>query len=241
MATGQYTCGSNKYIFDASGSMAASRWSLIDGNLFYDDPSGALHVGWLKLGNTWYYFDNASCEMKTGLIDVGDMRYFALDSGVMATSDWVFFEAGCALSSASGVLSEAFFSPPTVRHCWRIPTPYPARFMLAIRYFLPMRSVGGDLSPIAVEQNHPPWSGGPGRGNYLNAYRWFGYAIDSHANIASFNFIEELLRSGLARKGDLVFFIYIISMSMIVIADFSGATRQVRIYFGIVMASGIAS
>lgn len=133
------------------------------------------------------------------------------------------------------------FSPPTVRRCWRIPTPYPARFMLAIRYSLPMRSVGGDLSPIAVEQNHSPWSGGPGRGSYLNAYRWFGYAIDSHVNIASFNSIEELLRSGLARKGDLVFFIYIISMLMIVISDFSGATRQVRIYFGLVMASGIAS
>lgn len=104
-----------------------------------------------------------------------------------------------------------------------------------------MRSVGGDLSPIAVEQNHSPWSGGPGRGSYLNACRWFGYAIDSHVIIASFNSIEELLRSGLARKGDLFFFIYIISMLMIVISDFSGATRQVRIYFGLVMASGIAS
>ena len=71
-----------------------------------------------------------------------------------------------------------------------------------------MRSVGGDLSPIAVEQNHSPWSGGPGRGSYLNAYRWFGYAIDSHVNIASFNSIEELLRSWLARKGDLFFFLY---------------------------------
>ena len=134
-----------------------------------------------------------------------------------------------------------FRSPPTVRHCLHISTPYSARFMLAIRYSLLMRSVGGDLSPIAVEQNHSPWSGRPGRGSYLNAYRWFGYATDPHANTASFNSIEELLRSGLARRGGLVLFIYIISMLMIVISDFSGATRQVRIYFGMVISLGIES
>lgn len=106
--------------------MASSRGSLIDGNWFYDDPSGALHVGWLKLGNTWYYFDSASCEMKTGLIDVGDMRYFALDSGAMATSDWVFFGAGCALASASGVLYETFQSSdgaPLLAHTDSLPGP----------------------------------------------------------------------------------------------------------------------
>lgn len=94
--------------------------------------------------------------------------------------------------------------------------------MLAIRYSLPMRSVGGDLSLISIEQNHSPWSGGPGRGSYLDACRWYGYAIDSHANIASFNSIEELLRNGLARKGDLVFFIYIVSMLTIAILGFLG-------------------
>lgn len=44
--------------------------------------------------------------MKTGLIDVGDTRYFALDSGAMATPDWVFFEAGCAWASVSSFLSK---------------------------------------------------------------------------------------------------------------------------------------
>lgn len=49
-------------------------------------------------------------------------------------------------------------------------------------------------------------SGGPGRGGCVNAYRWYGYAIDTCANVTYFNSIDELLRSGLARKGDIVFF-----------------------------------
>lgn len=65
---------------------------------------------------------------------------------------------------------------------------------------------GGNLAPIAAEQSHSPWSGGPGRGGCVNAYRWYGYAIDTCANVTYFNSIDELLRSGLARKGDIVFF-----------------------------------
>ena len=65
---------------------------------------------------------------------------------------------------------------------------------------------GGDLSKIANDQSNSPWPGGPGRGSFCNAYRWYGYAIDSGATVLQFNSVSELLASGEARKGDLVFF-----------------------------------
>lgn len=372
MATGLVSDNGYMYACGSSGGMI-SGWAFVNGHWYYAGDGGALFRGkWLLSGGKWYYFDNASCEMKTGLIDVGDTRYFALDSGVMATSEWVFFEGGCAWASASGVLSESFSQSsdgaPLLAHGDSLPGPVhvgdsvffadvngevnthagwnpsshlsndksdmfvdwyfadtngvlatgwrfvdgywywfePSSFRMkrgwlnqsgawywlqdsgamfengwlvvdgAEAYFSKSgvwvnpsgsvlgvgrrdllrwltsheddgyyrgtrydtrlnvdiciypngsprwdgwtamncggfvahayKCVGGDLSPIAIEQNHSPWSRGPGRGSYLNAYRWYGYAIDSHANIASFNSIEELLRSGLARKGDLVFF-----------------------------------
>ena len=65
---------------------------------------------------------------------------------------------------------------------------------------------GGDLSKIANSQSNSPWLEGPGRGSFCNAYRWYGYAIDSGATVLQFNSVSELLASGKARKGDLVFF-----------------------------------
>lgn len=372
MATGLVNDNGYLYACGSSGGMV-SGWAFVSGHWYYAGDGGALLRGkWLQSGGKWYYLDSASCEMKTGLFDVGDKRYFALNSGAMATSDWVFFETGCAWASASGVLSETFSQSlsgaPMLAHAESLPGPVrigdsfffadlngeinmhsgwipcsinsnDATDISADRYFADdkgvlatgwrfvdgswywldpssfrmkrgwlyqsgawywlqdsgamfangwlvvdgaeayfskngvwvnpsgsvlgvgrmdllrwltsheddgyyrgtrydsrlnidtcmfpngsprwdgltgmncggfvshaYRSVGGDLFPIAIEQNHSPWSGGPGRGSYLNAYRWYGYAIDSHANITSFNSVEELLRSGLARKGDLVFF-----------------------------------
>lgn len=108
MATGLVSDNGHMYACGSSGGMI-SGWALVNGHWYYKGDGGALFRGkWLLSGGKWYYFDNASCEMETGLIDVGDMRYFALDSGAMATSEWVFFDAGCALASASGVLYETF-------------------------------------------------------------------------------------------------------------------------------------
>ena len=93
---------------------------------------------------------------------------------------------------------------------------------------------GGNLAPIAAEQSHSPWSGGPGRGGCVNAYRWYGYAIDTCANVTYFNSIDELLRSGLARKGTLCSSILTTHMRTIATLAFSGAIRRAKTCFGIV-------
>ena len=65
---------------------------------------------------------------------------------------------------------------------------------------------GGNLAAVAANNSHSPWAGGPGGGGYINAWRFYGYAIDSGSKVYEFNKVQDLLNSGLARKGDVIFF-----------------------------------
>ena len=65
---------------------------------------------------------------------------------------------------------------------------------------------GGNLAAVAENNSHSPWAGGPGGGSYINAWRFYGYAIDSGSKVYEFNKVQDLLNSGLARKGDVIFF-----------------------------------
>ena len=65
---------------------------------------------------------------------------------------------------------------------------------------------GGNLAAVAANNSHSPWAGGPGDGSYINAWRFYGYAIDSGSKVYEFNKVQDLLNSGLARKGDVIFF-----------------------------------
>lgn len=64
---------------------------------------------------------------------------------------------------------------------------------------------GGDLGRIARTQSHSPWAGGPGRGGFVNAWRWYGYALDSGADVFTYNSVSDFLADGKAKKGDIVF------------------------------------
>lgn len=68
------------------------------------------------------------------------------------------------------------------------------------------RACGGSLSPIGKVNSYSPWSGGPGGGSYVNAWRWYGYARLNHAEMYEFNSVSAMLKSGKAEKGDLIFF-----------------------------------
>ena len=67
-------------------------------------------------------------------------------------------------------------------------------------------AVGGDLNPIAMNNNHTPWAGGPGGGGYINAWRWYGYARDFGCKMYEFRTVQDMLNSGYAQKGDIIFF-----------------------------------
>ena len=67
-------------------------------------------------------------------------------------------------------------------------------------------SVGGNVGAIAYNNSHSPWAGGPGGGGYINAWRWYGYACDYGCKMYEFGSVQEMLNSGYAQKGDIIFF-----------------------------------
>lgn len=67
-------------------------------------------------------------------------------------------------------------------------------------------AVGGNVSAIGLNNSHSPWAGGPGGGGYINAWRWYGYACDSGCKMYEFRTVQDMLNSGYAQKGDIIFF-----------------------------------
>lgn len=61
-------------------AMAASGWVEQQGKWRYYQAEQALQLGWLKIGNDWYYFDSPGGEMKTGWFWSSDKKWYFLDN-----------------------------------------------------------------------------------------------------------------------------------------------------------------
>lgn len=218
MATGWEQCGEAWYFFNDSGSMCTG-WLSWGGAWYYLDSSGAMQTGWLHYGSAWYWLDEATgCMASSGWYDCDGTCSWFNASGV-----WVD-ASGSVLGVSRQRLLEQLISHEN--DSYYLGTRYDTSLSpVSCTYpngeprsdgFTGMNCggfvshayarAGGDLSKIANNQSNSPWPGGPGRGSFCNAYRWYGYAIDSGATVLQFNSVSELLASGEARKGDLVFF-----------------------------------
>lgn len=218
MATGWKQCGEAWYFFRSSGSMETD-WLSWGGAWYYLDSSGAMQTGWLHYGSAWYWLDEATGRMaSSGWYDCDGTRSWFNASGV-----WVD-TSGSVLGVSRQRLLEQLISHENDSYylgtrydtslspvCCTYPNGEPRSDgftgmncggFVSHAY----AKAGGDLSKIANNQSNSPWPGGPGRGSFCNAYRWYGYALDSGATVLQFNSVSELLASGEARKGDLVFF-----------------------------------
>ena len=218
MATGWKQCGEAWYFFRSSGSMETG-WLSWGGAWYYLDSSGAMQTGWLHYGSAWYWLDEATGRMaSSGWYDCDGTRSWFNASGV-----WVD-TSGSVLGVSRQRLLEQLISHENDSYylgtrydtslspvCCTYPNGEPRSDgftgmncggFVSHAY----AKAGGDLSKIANNQSNSPWPGGPGRGSFCNAYRWYGYALDSGATVLQFNSVSELLASGEARKGDLVFF-----------------------------------
>lgn len=218
MATGWKKCGEAWYFFNDSGSMCTG-WLSWGGAWYYLDSSGAMQTGWLHCGSAWYWLDEATGRMaSSGWYDCDGTCSWFNASGV-----WVD-ASGSVLGVSRQRLLEQLISHENDSYylgtrydtslspvCCTYPNGEPRSDgftgmncggFVSHAY----AKAGGDLSKIANDQSNSPWPGGPGRGSFCNAYRWYGYAIDSGATVLQFNSVSELLASGEARKGDLVFF-----------------------------------
>ena len=218
MRTGWVNDNGTWYFTSSSGVMQTG-WLSWGGAWYYLGSSGAMQTGWLYYGSVWYWLDEATGRMaSSGWYDCDGTRSWFNASGVwvdasgsvLGVSRQRLLEQLISHENDSYYLGTRYDTSLTPANC-TYPNGEPRSdgftgmncggFVSHV-----YAKAGGDLSKIANNQSNSPWLGGPGRGSFCNAYRWYGYAIDSGATVLQFNSVSELLASGEARKGDLVFF-----------------------------------
>lgn len=219
MQTGWINESGSWYYCRDDGSMATG-WQYVGGAWYWLDPeTGIMATGWLQLDDGWYWL-SGSGAMATGWVDIGGSAY-KLDLG----GRWVE-NTGSVLGVSRTRLVEWLWSHEN--DWYYLGTPYSHGFSLntclypngALRWdgFAGMNCTGfvahaysmaggaGDLDAIGWTQSYSPWPTGPGGGSYINAWRWYGYAIEHGAEMYTFDSVASMLASGTADKGDIIFF-----------------------------------
>ena len=219
MQTGWIAEGGSWYYCRGDGSMATG-WQWIGGAWYWLDPeTGAMATGWLHLDDGWYWLRDWGA-MATGWINEGGSAY-KLDAG----GRWVE-NTGSVLGVSRTRLVEWLWSHENDWYYWG--TPYSNGLSVdtcmypngSPRWdgFVGMNCTGfvahayamaggvGDLDAIGRTQSYSPWPTGPGRGGYVNAWRWYGYAVERGVEMCTFDSVASMLASGKADKGDIIFF-----------------------------------
>lgn len=209
----------NTWYYASSNGVLKSGWQYVNGAWYWMDPSTfKMKTGWLNDGGTWYWLQPSGAMFANGWLKIDGVDYYFNASGAWLNTsgsvlgvnrsslvNWLMSHENDGYYRGTRYdthLSQETCMYPKGDPRWDGYTGMNCGGFVSHAYM----KAGGNLAPIAAEQSHSPWSGGPGRGGCVNAYRWYGYAIDTCANVTYFNSIDELLRSGLARKGDIVFF-----------------------------------
>lgn len=198
MQTGWYWDGSSWYWFNSDGSKATG-W-LHDGSAWYwlDEATGRMaSSGWYDCDGTPSWFNASGMWVDASGSVLGVSRQRLLEQLISHENDSYYlgtrYDTSLSPVSCTYPNGEPRSDGFTGMNCGGFVSHAYAK-------------AGGDLSKIANSQSNSPWPEGPGRGSFCNAYRWYGYAIDSGATVLQFNSVSELLASGKVRKGDLVFF-----------------------------------
>lgn len=107
MSTGVYSVRNEWFTAGSDGSVRLNGWSRVGNTWYYADSCGATRTGWLRTGGAWYYLDPASHgSMATGLFEVAGTKYFANNSGAMASNAWVSTGSGCGFAESSGAIRQ---------------------------------------------------------------------------------------------------------------------------------------
>lgn len=211
--------GGNAWYYASSNGVLKSGWQYVSGAWYWMDPSTyKMKTGWLNDGGTWYWLQPSGAMFANGWLTIDGVDYYFSSNGAWLNMPgsvlgvkrsslvtWLMSHENDGYYRGTRYdtrVSQETCMYPKGDPRWDGYTGMNCGGFVSHAYM----KAGGNLAPIAAEQSHSPWSGGPGRGGCVNAYRWYGYAIDTCANVTYFSSIDELLRSGLARKGDIVFF-----------------------------------
>lgn len=215
------------YYVDGQGSYWRG-WLWLDGTWYYMDRWGAKQRGWIYVNGEWYYMDSDG-KMVTGWLELGSWYYLNPYSGTMVTG-WHMVDGTWYYFNRNGEWSDYTFLGITRD---QIVTELEAHRY--DNYYLGTRYGGLSLStgltdPCMHPNGSPRWDGyiglnctgfvafviqkiggnlneiaAMGRiGSYVNACNWIDYA-KKYATYYVYNSISELLTSGNAVKGDILY------------------------------------
>ena len=220
--SGWQTIDGERYYFDPENEYHGALWeTAIDGATYYFDSACRMYTGWLRWNSTgqWSYF-GSNGAMYTGKKTIYGVTYDFGKSGRISNVKY------CESKVLDVPRNELVDWLSIHENSYYLGTRYSAGFTLSTCMypkgaprsdgFIGMnctgfvahayRAAGGNLGPIAKNNNHSPWVGGPGSGSYINAWRWYGYAVDSGAKMYTYNSVSSMLKAGKAQKGDIIFF-----------------------------------
>lgn len=189
---------------DGSGVHLAALYGLYGWQVFEDkwvfvEDSGALETGWVYTDGKAYKLDDAGFWVE----NPGDV--LNTDRAKLVSWLWSHEHDGYYV----GTPYSYGFSIPTCTYPNGSPRSDGFTGMNCtgfVAHAYAMSGGVGDFDEIGQTQNYSPWAGGPGGGSYINAWRWYGYAIEHGAEMYTFDTVASMLASGKAEKGDIIFF-----------------------------------
>lgn len=189
---------------DGSGVHLAALYGLYGWQVFEDkwvfvEDSGALETGWVYTDGKAYKLDDAGFWVE----NPGDV--LNTDRAKLVSWLWSHEHDGYYV----GTSYSYGFSIPTCTYPNGSPRSDGFTGMNCtgfVAHAYAMSGGVGDFDEIGQTQNYSPWAGGPGGGSYINAWRWYGYAIEHGAEMYTFDTVASMLASGKAEKGDIIFF-----------------------------------
>ena len=172
----------NTWYYASSNGVLKSGWQYVNGAWYWMDPSTfKMKTGWLNDGGTWYWLQPSGAMFANGWLKIDGVDYYFNASGAWLNTsgsvlgvnrsslvNWLMSHENDGYYRGTRYdthLSQETCMYPKGDPRWDGYTGMNCGGFVSHAYM----KAGGNLAPIAAEQSHSPWSGGPGRGGCVNA------------------------------------------------------------------------
>ncbi|WP_462134906.1 MBL fold metallo-hydrolase [Slackia piriformis] len=191
-----YIDGSGVHLAALSGLYG---WQVFEERWVFVKDNGALNTGWIYTGGTAYKLDEAGFWVEN------PGKVLNVDRARLVSWLWSHEGDGYYLGTPySSGFSISTCMYPSGAPRWDGFSGMNCTGFVAHAYG--MSGGVGEFDAIGQTQSYSPWLGGPGGGSYINAWRWYGYAVEHGAEVYTFDSVSSMLASGKAEKGDIIFF-----------------------------------
>lgn len=191
-----YIDGSGVHLAVLSGLYG---WQIFEERWVFVKDNGALNAGWIYTGGTAYKLDEAGFWVEN------PGKVLNVDRARLVSWLWSHEGDGYYLGTPySSGFSISMCMYPSGAPRWDGFSGMNCTGFVAHAYG--MSGGVGEFDAIGQTQSYSPWLGGPGGGSYINAWRWYGYAVEHGAEVYTFDSVSSMLASGKAEKGDIIFF-----------------------------------